>query len=203
MDSGANLRDTRTLMAAKATLTKAGRSFATAIEEAQSDADRFGMWLNGEGPAHWTRQRRILTEKLNADRAALFRKQIQPTADGRPPSTVDERKAVLRSERAVQHADDCLRNLRRWAIEYQRVVALFRAGLGPLTTYVDQIVPEAVASLNRMAQSIDGYLSTSPGKVDPGLEIGERRPDGSLGTDSGDSMRRAGTDPVPEERPNE
>ncbi len=43
MESGANLQDAKTLMAAKAMLTKAGQAFATAIEEAQSDAERFGM----------------------------------------------------------------------------------------------------------------------------------------------------------------
>ena len=38
-----------------------------------------------------------------------------------------------------------------------------------LSTYVDQIVPAAVISLNRMAQAIDAYLSISPVKVDSTL----------------------------------
>ncbi len=171
MDSGANLQDAKTLMAAKAMLIKASQSFATAIEEAQSDAERFGMWLNSEGPAHWERQRRLRTEKLNMDRSALVRKEMQMTADGRQPSTVDERKTVQRSEESVRRAEDCLRQLRKWAIEYQRVLAQFRAGFSPLSTYVDQTVPSAVASLNRMAQAIDAYISTAPVKVDSTLKI--------------------------------
>lgn len=188
-------------------LIKAGRGFATAIEESQSDAERFAMWLNVEGPAHWERQRRVRTEKLNIDRSALVRKQMQMTADGRPPSTVDERKAVTRSERAVQHAEDCLRQLRRWAIEYQRVLALFRAGLGPLSTYVDQIVPAAVVSLNRMAQAIDSYISISPEKVDPsiggalGSDDGVSKP--LIDADSASAMRRGGSDSLAGADPNE
>lgn len=199
MDSGANLRDTRTLMTAKATLVKAARGFATAIEESQSDAERFGMWLDSEGPAYWERQRRLRTEKLNMDRSALVRKEMQMTADGRPPSTVDERKAVTRSERAVQHAEDCLRQLRRWAIEYQRVLAQFRSGFSPLSTYVDQIVPAAIVSLNRMAQAIDLYLATSPEKVDSSLGTGSDDASfkGSADVEPPSAMRRSGSDPTP------
>jgi len=210
MDSGANLRDTSTIMAAKAILVAASRGFATAIEEAQSDAERFGMWLDSEGPSHWERQRRLRTEKLNEDRSALARKQMQPTADGRPPSTIDERKTVARSEESVRRAEDCLRQLRKWSIEYQRVLALFRAGLGPLSTFVDQIVPSGIASLNRMAQAIDAYLALSQGKSDitDALNAESQRRSGSqtLSSDASsqdalESMRRAPTPapPTPQE----
>lgn len=197
MDAGANLRDARTLMAAKAILVKAGRSFATAIEEAQSDAERFGMWLDNEGQAHWERQRRIRTEKLNIDKAALFRKQIQMTADGRPPSVVDEKRAVARAEAALQHAETCLRNLKRWRGEYQRLLAQFRAGMNPLSHYVDQVVPSATTALNRMAQAIDGYLSTSV-KRGESVDLDTRASDSSESRSTGEgseSMRRS-ADPV-------
>ncbi|GDY05898.1 hypothetical protein LBMAG51_06850 [Phycisphaerae bacterium] len=204
MDSGANLQDAKTLMAAKAMLTKAGQGFATAIEEAQSDAERFGMWLNSEGPAHWERQRRLRTEKLNMDRSALVRKEMQMTADGRPPSTVDERKTVQRSEESVRRAEHCLQQLRKWAIEYQRVLAQFRAGFSPLSTYVDQTVPAAVASLNRMAQAIDAYLSTAPMKVDSTLSISDDvSQKGTSATNSNTPMRRSGSDSGSEASTNE
>lgn len=204
MDSGANLQDAKTLMAAKAMLTKAGQGFATAIEEAQSDAERFGMWLNSEGPAHWERQRRLRTEKLNMDRSALVRKEMQMTADGRPPSTVDERKTVQRSEESVRRAEHCLQQLRKWAIEYQRVLAQFRAGFSPLSTYVDQTVPAAVASLNRMAQAIDAYLSTAPMKVDSTLSLSDDvSQKGTIATNSNTPMRRSGSDSGSEASTNE
>lgn len=196
MESGANLQDSQTLMATKAMLLKASQGFATAIEEAQSDAERFGMWLNSEGPAHWERQRRLRTEKLNMDRSALVRKEMQMTADGRPPSTVDERKTVQRSEEAVRQSENCLRQLRKWAIEYQRVLAQFRAGFSPLATYVDQTVPAAVISLNRMAHAIDLYLSTAPVKVDPTVSalFGDAITKPSSESESNASMRRGGSD---------
>ncbi len=193
MDTGANLRDARTLMAAKAILVKAGRSFATAIEEAQSDAERFGMWLDNEGQAHWERQRRLRTEKLNIDKAALFRKQIQMTADGRPPSVVDEKRAVARAEAALQHAETCLRNLKRWRGEYQRMLAQFRAGMNPLSHYVDQVVPSATAALNRMAQAIDGYLATTVKRSDSTeFDVpGGRSDDAEFDAAAAESMRRS------------
>ncbi len=207
MDTGANLRDARTLMAAKAILVKAGRSFATAIEEAQSDAERFGMWLDNEGQAHWERQRRLRTEKLNIDKAALFRKQIQMTADGRPPSVVDEKRAVARAEAALQQAETCLRNLKRWRGEYQRLLAQFRAGMNPLSHYVDQTIPSATAALNRMEQSIDGYLAKTLKRSDPEEfgAVADRANDAAPQSDGAGSMRRSTEEftPPPPDQPQE
>ncbi len=201
MDQGANLRDTATLMAAKAVLVKTGRSLATALEEAVSDAERFGMWLEAAGPADWERQLRLRTDKLNIAKSALFRKQNQPTADGRPPSIIDEKKAVQRAEAAVEEARQYLRALKRWAAEYQRVLGQFRAGLGPLSNYVEATIPRAVASINRMAAAVDAYLATQAGSVAPIAEsvgLGETEPS-AADDPSGGSMRRGGSDEAPKE----
>ncbi|MSR28024.1 MAG: hypothetical protein EXS03_00405 [Phycisphaerales bacterium] len=205
MDQGANLRDTAMLMAAKAVLAKTGRSLATALEEAVSDAERFGMWLEGAGPADWERQLRLRSEKLTIARNALFRKQIQMTADGRPPSVVDEKKAVRRAEQSVEEAQHCLKALKRWAIEYQRILGQFRAGLGPLSNYVESVIPKAIASINRMAMAVDAYLATQPGKRASTEEIGLTLPvdPDAAGPEPGArSMRRGGSAEVtPEEDP--
>ncbi|MFM7480212.1 MAG: hypothetical protein ACKO4V_03660 [Planctomycetota bacterium] len=188
MDSGANIRDTKAILDAKALIVKAARSMASVVEESQADSERFGLWLSGEAQADWERQVRLRTTRLNEARSELMRKQMQPTADGRPPSTVDERKAVSRAEAALALAEDRLRRTRRWVMEYQRVLANFRAGMGSLGTFVDQIAPAAVAALNRMAESVDAYLAaqTSPLVDTPTTDIPS--------ADSSISMRRTGTD---------
>jgi len=188
VDSGANIRDTKAILDAKALIVKAARSMASVVEESQADSERFGLWLSGEAQAGWERQVRLRTTRLNEARSELMRKQMQPTADGRPPSTVDERKAVSRAEAALALAEDRLRRTRRWVMEYQRVLANFRAGMGSLGTFVDQIAPAAVAALNRMAESVDAYLAaqTSPLVDTPTTDIHS--------ADSSISMRRTGTD---------
>lgn len=163
MDQGADLRDTSTLMAAKAVLVKSSRGFATALEEAVSDAERFGMWLESAAPAEWERQLRQRSDRLNAAKSALYRKQMQPTADGRPPSVVDEKRAVDRAHAAVDEAQQYLRALKRWGPEYQRVLGRFRAGLSPLANLVESVLPRSIASINRMAEAIDAYLATPSG----------------------------------------
>ncbi len=205
MDGGANLRDTRTLMAAKAILVKTGRSLATAIEEAVSDAERFGMWLDGAGPSEWERQLRLRTDKLNGAKSALYRKQMQPTADGRPPSVVDERKAVQRAEAAVEEARQYLRALKRWGAEYQRVLGQFRAGLSPLSHYVESTVPRAVTSINKMAEAIDAYLTTQPARAESfDADSDGVAPDAGDAGSTGGSMRRGGSEESsPKENPSE
>lgn len=198
MDGGANLRDTSALMAAKAVLVKTGRTLATAIEEAQSDAERFGMWLDGAGPAHWEGQRRLRTEKLNIAKAALFRKQIQMTPDGRPPSVIDEKKAVQRAQAELEHAERCLRSLRKWAVEYQRVLGQFRVGLNPLSNYVESTIPTAVAQINRMACAVDAYLATQAGTgVAEPVSGDALAMDTAATNEKAKSMKRAGTSDDP------
>lgn len=187
MDSGANIRDTKAILDAKAVIVKAGRSMASVIEESQADSERFAMWLSEEMQVGWERQIRLRTTRLNEARSELMRKQMQPTADGRPPSTVDERKALTRAEAALASAEAHLRRTRHWIIEYQRVLANFRAGMGALGTFVDQTVPAAVSSLNRMAESVDAYLAA---QASPPVDTvnGDSQPIEPTGT-----MRRSGS----------
>lgn len=188
VDSGANIRDTKAILDAKAVIVKAARSIASVIEESQADSERFAMWLSGEAQSGWERQVRLRTTRLNEARSELMRKQMQPTADGRPPSTVDERKAVSRAEAALASAEDRLRRTRHWVMEYQRVLANFRAGMGSLGTFVDQVAPAAVSALNRMAESVDAYLAAQGSPiVDPSTTE-------SAVVESKASMRRSGSD---------
>ncbi|MCX5664100.1 MAG: hypothetical protein NTY97_05300, partial [Planctomycetota bacterium] len=86
----------------------------------------------------------------------------------------------------------------------QRVLAQFRAGFSPLSTYVDQIVPAAVISLNRMAQAIDAYLSISPVKVDSTLSLSDDvSQKETSATNSNTPMRRSGSDSGSEASTNE
>jgi len=188
VDSGANIRDTKAVLDAKAVVVKAGRSMASVIEESQADSERFALWLSEEVQVGWERQIRVRTTRLNEARSELMRKQMQPTADGRPPSTVDERKAVTRAEAALASAEAHLRRTRHWIIEYQRVLANFRAGMGALSTFVDQVVPAAVSSLNKMAESVDAYLTT---QASPTLD--SMKSD-SLPVEPTDTMRRSGSE---------
>jgi hypothetical protein len=196
MSEGADLRDTSTLMAAKAVLVKSSRGFATAMEEAISDAERFGMWIESAGPSEWERQLRQRTDRLNMARSALYRKQMQPTADGRPPSVVDEKRALQRAEQAVEEAQQRLRALKRWSVEYQRVLGRFRAGLSPLANHVEGVLPRSIAAINRMAEAIDAYLATqSGGPAQRALDADLGAfPDPQIDSDLGDSMRRGGSE---------
>lgn len=188
MDAGANIRDTKAILDAKAVIAKCALSMASVLEGSQADAERFAMWLSGEAQCGWEREVRLRTARLNEARGELMRKQMQPTADGRPPSTVDERKAVSRAEAALADAEDHLRRTRYWVMEFQRVLANFRAGMGALGTFVDQVAPSAVATLNRMAESVDAYLAT---QASP---IVEPSSDGVTPMDPTTSMRRSGSE---------
>jgi len=188
VDAGANIRDTKAILDAKAVIAKCALSMASVLEGSQADAERFAMWLSGEAQCGWEREVRLRTARLNEARGELMRKQMQPTADGRPPSTVDERKAVARAEAALADAEGRLRRTRYWVMEFQRVLANFRAGMGALGTFVDQVAPSAVASLNRMAASVDAYLAA---QASP---IVDSSSEGVTPMDPTASMRRSGSE---------
>lgn len=188
MDSGANIRDTKAILDAKAIIVKAARIMGLVIHESQSDSERFAMWLSDEVQVGWERQVRLRTKRLNEARSAFVRKQLQPTATGSPPSTVDERKAVARAEAALASAEERLRRTKHWVMEYQRVLATFRVGMGELGTFVDRVAPSAVAALNRMAESVDAYLAA---QFSPLVDASNAD---STPMESMEAMRRAGSD---------
>ena len=159
----------------------AAEAFGLALQDAEAEVDRTVHWVEGDRIETWKRRIRKAQDEVVACKGALYRKQeIKATPEARP-SVVDERKALERAQRKLEHAESKLRQSKRWAIELPRQAIVFKGALSPMQALLDRDVPHAAAMLRRMSEHLEEYLRGG----DEGARILEQ-------LSSMPSMRRSG-----------
>ena len=83
------------------------------LETADAEARRMKDWISAQAQ-YWKKEIRACEERLNQAKSALFRKELQKTAAGRPPDVIEEKKAVAKAKEALEHAKQKLANCKRW-----------------------------------------------------------------------------------------
>ena len=127
-----------------------------ALSEATSDAQR-GLWFVAtDCKAHWARELKKRSEKLQQAKAELFKKQLE--SNDTRTSAVVERKNVAKWEAAVAQAEQKLVRIKHWASALEREFILFRAGVQGMSNIVASDIPTATARIDRMIKSLEEYI---------------------------------------------
>jgi hypothetical protein len=186
MSEQAKVADVEVIERFRAALLSAAEAFGLALQDAEAEVDRTVNWVEGDRIETWKRRIRKAQDEVVACKGALYRKQeIKATPEARP-SVVDERKALERAQRKLEHAEAKLRQSKRWSIELPRQAIVFKGGLSPMQALLDRDVPHAAAMLRRMSEHLEEYLRGG----DEGARILEQ-------LSSMPSMRRGGDAPGP------
>ena len=158
MGDQVKVADIETIARFRAALVQAAETFGLALEEAEGDVERTIMWVSTERPDTWRKRIRKAQDEVVACKSALYRKQeIKATPEARP-SVVDERKALERAQRRLEHAEEKLRATKRWANELPRQMAIFKGSLSMMHVLLDREVPRMNAMMRRMEEHLDDYL---------------------------------------------
>lgn len=158
MGDQVKVADVDTIERFRAALVQAAETFGLALEEAEGDVERTIAWLESERPDTWRKRIRKAQDEVVACKGALYRKQeIKATPEARP-SVVDEKKALDRAIRKLEHAEQKLRNTKKWSTELPRQRVVFKGALSGMHTLLDRDVPRMNAMMKRMTEHLDAYL---------------------------------------------
>ena len=141
----------------KASIAEFAELAGLALSEAQSDVQRTIWWLQHDQAAHWQREIKKRTEKLNQAKAELFKKQLE--SNDTRTSAVVERKNVTRAQNALDEADEKLKRVKKWHQILEREQLLFRAGCGQVSGAVAGDLPVALGRMDKMISSLEAYIS--------------------------------------------
>jgi hypothetical protein len=141
----------------KGALQEFAEQAGLALSEATSDVQRTIWWLQHDQLAHWQRELKKRNEKLAQARSDLHRAQL--ASNDTRTSAVVERKAVAKWERAVDEAEQKIRNVKKWHQMLEREMMLFKAQLGQVSGAVAGDIPVAVGRMDKMIRSLEAYLS--------------------------------------------
>ncbi len=186
MRDAARLTDLRALDDARAGFVKFRDEAGQALMEVEIEAQRALNWVRTEQDAYWKQQHRVRGERLEQARSELRRAQF-PASDGRIPSAIEQKKAVAKAEAAVEEARQKIESVRRWSRLLERELAEYSGLAQPLAGALDADLPRAIALLDRMLHSVEGYLAVAPVEGDEETSTG----------DNDASMARPTTEPAP------
>lgn len=158
------------------TATEAVRAFAAdlrefdwqardAVAQVQLVARRLGDWIEDERLRYWEHEARRASDAVTEARINLQRCEISSRADDRRPCT-EEKKALEKARRRQRLTEEKVQVTRAWTVKLRHEVEEFVAHVAQLTRALESESPRALASLERMAQSLDKYAAlagpTSP-----------------------------------------
>jgi hypothetical protein len=127
------------------------------LEDAIDDVFRTRQWLQHDRRIHWENQLKRRRKALEEAEQAVFSARI---ASLREVSSA-ENAAVLRCKRAVTEAEDKLRIIKRWTLEFDSRVEPLVKQLEQLRTVLGNTMPKGIAHLANVVKVLDAYANTS------------------------------------------
>ena len=141
----------------KAALANFSEQADLALSESVSDVQRTIFWIQSDRRAHWQREIKKRTEKVNQAKAELFKKQLE--SNDTRTSAVTERKNLAKVQAALDEAEQKLALVKKWSTLLERELMLFKAGLAQVSGAVAGDVPAAIGRMDKMIASLEAYIS--------------------------------------------
>jgi hypothetical protein len=157
--SGARVDSIDALRHFRVALIKFIEAANVALSDSEGEVSRTLMWLQMEQPAFWEGQIRKRHEMVQRCKEAVRQKKLFKDSTGRTQSAVDEEKRLAIAQRKLDDAQQRLANTKRHSMRVQKEFHMYKGAVMRLITNVGNDLPNAVATLDRMAQSLDAYVS--------------------------------------------
>ena len=197
MSQGARIDDIDAIKTFRVQLAKFAEAANLALDDAQSEINRTLNWLEGEQTSFWNAPIRKRQELLAKAQQALRDKTLYKDVSGRPPSAVEEHKAVAVAKRNLAEAEQKMANTKSWCRRFPKEIAMYHGGVKPFANTVAGGIPAALAQLTNSVALLERYTA-SP--VEAGSDAtGQRASEGGGHNQPGGMARGRTTDqPAPD-----
>ncbi len=163
--SSAKVTDITAVRAFKVALIEFEEEASSALEMMQMQLHRTLDWVEHEQPAYWTKQIQIGFEKVSQARTALSTCQMRTVA-GRRPACIEEKQALAKAKRRLQHCQEMLPRVKKWAVKLTEESDEFRGRSSAFGRIVEMDLPRMIALIERTAASLEQYADVAPGPED-------------------------------------
>jgi hypothetical protein len=131
------------------------------LEDACDEVFRTRNWLQQDRRVHWENQLRKRRKILEEAQQALFAARVGTLRE----ATSAEMNAVTRAKRAFDEAEEKLRLVKRWTLEFDNRVQPLVKELEGLRTMLANDMPKAAAHLSQVIKTLDAYANVKPSAV--------------------------------------
>jgi len=155
---GAHVTSTEAIESFRANLIVYLSKTRPILEDACDEVVRARQWLQLDRRIHWENQLRKRTRDLENANQALYSARL---ANLREP-TMAEQNAVLRAKRALTEAEDKLKMIKRWMMEFDQLVGPLVKQLEQLRTMLSNDMPKAALHLSQVLKTLEAYANVIP-----------------------------------------
>lgn len=141
------------------------------LEDACDEVVRTRVWLQQDRRIHWENQLRKRTRDLENANQALYSARISNLRE----VTTAEQNAVLRAKRSLTEAEEKLRKIKRWMIEFDHLAGPMVKQLEQLRTMLGNDMPKAALHLAQILKSLDAYANVAPTAAASTMPAGEAK----------------------------
>jgi hypothetical protein len=127
------------------------------LEDACDEVIRTRQWLQQDRRVHWENQLRRRTRELENAQQALYSARLANLRD----ETTAEQTALLRAKRAVAEAEEKLKLVKRWTMEFDQRAGPLVKQLEQLRTMLSNDMPKAAAHLSQVLKTLAAYVNVA------------------------------------------
>jgi len=128
------------------------------LEDAADEVSRTRQWLASDRRMYWEGQVRRRAKILQEAEQAVFSARLSNLRE----TTSAELAAVHRAKRALTEAEEKVRIIKRWNLEFDHRADPLVKQLESLRTMLGNIMPKAVAHLAQVVKTLDSYAGVMP-----------------------------------------
>jgi hypothetical protein len=124
-----------------------------ALDEASSEVMRVRLWLETERRPYWRQQFLIRSRKLEDAESALFSAKMSSFSE----ASAAQQNTVQKARQAAAEAEDKLKSIKHWERDYENRTDPLLKQLEKLGNVLALDVPNAVAYLNEVIDTLQKY----------------------------------------------
>lgn len=135
----------------------------TALGDMTGEVRRMRSWLDTDRTNHWLREMKQRTKRLEQAEQELYSANLtNPQA-----SNALQKMAVTRATRAVEEAEEKLRIIKKWRLQFDNRAGPLVRLLDPMHHQVTNSLPKAAHFLGEAVKALQDYAQTGPRATPP------------------------------------
>ena len=127
-----------------------------AVDMALDDVARTRQWIVGDRRIHWEGQIRQINRVLERAKAELMTVRLSSMVD----RSFRHEEAVRRAERDLAHAQEKLKQVKRWARDFDNAVGAHVRRLESVRDHFQHDLPKASAWLHQAQITLEAYAES-------------------------------------------
>jgi len=155
---GARVTSLQALMDFRAAVVTFLERARAGVGSLRQETQRTLLWLEQEQPRYWNEEVRRGFDRVAAARTAYESCRMRTVA-GHRSACIEEQQALRKAKQRLEYCQSQQEVVRRWGQRARDQADEFFGRIGPLERLLDNDVPQLVAQLARLIESIEAYVA--------------------------------------------